>query len=79
MVSHRALLGDASAHSTELADFQGLRLAVLEELPEGRQMNVTRLKQTVGTPQIKARHMRCDDVTFDATHTLVSARTMNRR
>lgn len=71
VVSHRALLGDPSAHSTELADFQGLRLAVLEELPEGRQMNVTRLKQTVGTPQIKARHMRCDDVTFDATHTLV--------
>src|ERR1017187_8141018 len=70
-VNHRALLGDAKQHSTEIADFQGVRLALLEELPEGRHMSVTRLKMLVGTPTITARKMRQDDVSFPATHTMI--------
>ena len=70
-VPQRALLADASAHPTELADFQGVRLAVLEETPEERRLNVARLKLLVGTPQITARHIRQDSVTFDVTHTLI--------
>jgi P4 family phage/plasmid primase-like protien len=70
LVSHRALLAGADAHPTELMDFRGVRLALLEETPEERSLSVTRLKQLVGTPRITARHIRQDSVTFDATHSL---------
>jgi putative DNA primase/helicase len=70
-VPHRALLGAVSAHSTELADFNGVRLAVLEELPEEHKVSVTRLKMLVGTMQVNARHVFKDSVTFDASHALV--------
>jgi putative DNA primase/helicase len=70
-VSHRALLGDPSQHPTELMDFRGARLAVLEELPEKGRLSIVRLKQLVGTPQITARRIMKDSVTFDASHTLI--------
>jgi P4 family phage/plasmid primase-like protien len=69
-VSHRALLADPSAHSTELMDFRGARFAVLEELPEERRMSVVRLKMLNGTPHLTARRMHRDDITFDTTHTM---------
>ena len=71
IVSPRALLADASAIPAELAEFQGVRLAFLEELPEGRKLNVTRLKTVVGTPLISARRLYKQPVTFAATHTLI--------
>jgi P4 family phage/plasmid primase-like protien len=71
-VSDRALMGSASDnHPTELMDFFGARLAVLEETPEEGQLDTTRVKKLAGTPQIKARYMRQDSVTFDATHSLI--------
>jgi len=69
-ISHRAILASNDAHPTELMDFKGARLALIEETPEERRLNVTRLKQTVGTPRIKARYMRSDSTEFDATHSL---------
>jgi P4 family phage/plasmid primase-like protien len=69
-VSHRALLSGNDAHPTELMDFKGARLAMIEETPEERRLNVTRLKQTVGTARIKARYMKKDSTEFDATHSL---------
>lgn len=69
-VSHRALLSGNDAHPTELMDLKGARLALIEETPEERRLNVTRLKQVVGTPRIKARYMRQDSTEFDATHSL---------
>lgn len=69
-VSHRALLASNDAHPTELMDLKGARLALIEETPEERRLNVTRLKQVVGTPRIKARYMRADSTEFDATHSL---------
>lgn len=69
-LSHRALLASSDAHPTEMMDLKGARLAVIEETPEERRLNVTRLKQAVGTARIKARYMRADSATFDATHTL---------
>ncbi|MEP6762165.1 MAG: phage/plasmid primase, P4 family, partial [Sporichthyaceae bacterium] len=69
-ISHRALLGDPSQHPTELMSFRGARVALLEELPEERRMNVTRLKSVVGTPHMKARLIRHDEVEFAATHSL---------
>jgi len=69
-ISHRALLGDPSQHPTELMSFRAARVALLEELPEERRLNVTRLKAVVGTPQMKARLIRQDEIEFDATHSL---------
>jgi putative DNA primase/helicase len=71
VVSPRALNADASAHTTELASFRGARLASLEELPEERQLSVVRLKTLCGTPVLTARFIAQDDMSFDATHTLV--------
>lgn len=69
-ISHRALIANNDAHPTELMDLKGARLALIEETPEERRLNVTRLKQAVGTARIKARYMRADSATFDATHSL---------
>ncbi len=67
----RLLLADPGDHPTTLMTLMGARLGVIEELPEGRSLNVKRLKDTVGTPEITARKMRQDDITFTATHALM--------
>lgn len=70
-VPDRLLTADPGDHPTTLMMLMGARLAVFEELPEGRNLNVKRLKDTVGTPKVTARRMRQDDVTFKATHALM--------
>lgn len=40
-----------------LADFEGLRLAVVEELPDGKQLNAGALKRLVGTQRINSRRI----------------------
>jgi P4 family phage/plasmid primase-like protien len=70
LISHRILIAQPGQHPTELMDLRGLRLALLEETPEEGRLDAHRVKSTVGTPQITARRMRQDDVTFDASHTL---------
>jgi putative DNA primase/helicase len=69
-VPERVLLANPSDHPTELMTLRGARLALLEETPEARHLNVKRLKDTVGTPQMSARHCRQDTVTWDTTHSL---------
>ena len=49
---------------------RGARLALLEETPEARHLNVKRLKDTVGTPRMSARYIRQDTVEWDCTHSL---------
>lgn len=70
LVSDRVLMADPNAHPTELMDFRGARLAVAEELPEARRMSVKRLKDAVGTPRMKARYIRQNNVEWEATHSL---------
>lgn len=70
-VADRAILGNGSDnHPTELMDFMGARIAVLEETPEARQLDVNRVKKLLDTRSITARRIRENNVTFDATHTL---------
>jgi P4 family phage/plasmid primase-like protien len=69
VVSPKALLSDVKAHSTDLADFRGVRFAVLEELPE-RHLDVTRVKQLNGGTQITARHLFKDNMTFFPSHSM---------
>lgn len=70
LVSDRVILGNTDQHPTELMDLKGARVALMEETPEARQLNVQQLKKVVGTPQITARRIRQDPVTFDASHSL---------
>lgn len=70
LVSDRVLLANPGDHPTELTDLRGARLAMIEETPEARRLSEARLKKTVGTPQITARRIRQNNVTFDATHSL---------
>ncbi|UNK47120.1 phage/plasmid primase, P4 family [Arthrobacter sulfonylureivorans] len=72
-VPDRLLLANPSDHPTELTTLQGARLAVIEETPEGRRLNVKRLKDILGTPTITARRIRQDNITWHATHSLFLA------
>jgi len=70
LVSDRVLLANPNAHPTELMELRGARLALIEETPEARRLDVARLKKVVGTPQIEARHIHKNSVTFNVTHSL---------
>lgn len=69
-VSPRVLTGNTSDHPTEKMDLRGARLAVSEELPDGRHLNEVTIKQLVGTERITARLMRQDNIVFKATHSM---------
>jgi putative DNA primase/helicase len=69
-VPDRVLLANPGDHPTELMTLRGARMALLEETPEARHLNVKRLKDTVGAPRMSARHIRQDVVEWDCTHSL---------
>lgn len=70
LVSDRVILGNADQHTTEMMDLKGARYALMEETPEARTLNVQQLKKVVGTPEITARRIRQDPVTFRCSHSL---------
>lgn len=70
-VPDRLFMANPGDHPTELTTLMGARFAVAEELAEGRNLNVKRLKDVLGTPTITARRMRQDNVTWGATHALM--------
>lgn len=70
VVPERVLLSNPSDHPTELTTLRGARLALIEETPEARHLNVKRLKDVVGTPTMVARRIRQDNVTWQASHSL---------
>jgi putative DNA primase/helicase len=63
-----------SEHSTERAELRGKRLLIAEELTEGRSIDVTALKQIQDVGQITARHIRQDNFTFKASHSLFATK-----
>lgn len=69
-LADRVLTASPDAHPTELMELRGARLATIDETPEGRQLNVVRLKKTVGSTYITARYIAQDSVTYTATHSL---------
>ncbi len=71
VVTQKLLLANPSEHPTEFMTLRGLRLVVLEELPEQGRLNTQRLKTITGTETIQARGMRQDFVEFATTHALV--------
>lgn len=70
-VPDRLFMANPGDHPTELTTLMGARLAIAEELAEGRNLNVKRVKDTLGTPELTARQMRRDNVTWRATHALM--------
>lgn len=65
------LASSGNQHPTLLMTLRGVRLAILEELPDGHTFNVARIKKTVGTPKITGRLIGQNFVTFTTTHTMV--------
>jgi P4 family phage/plasmid primase-like protien len=57
------LFADPRAHTTDLMTLHGLRLGVIEELPEEGQLSVTRVKIATA-PKITARYVHQNNVTF---------------
>lgn len=66
----KSLMGRPDDHSTEKTFFRGLRMALMEETPVDGHLDMHAVKSTVGTPEITARKMHQNDVTFSATHTM---------
>jgi len=58
-------------HSTELADFCGVRLAYSSEVAAGASWNESRLKELTGGDNVRARRMRQDSFEFVPTHRLL--------
>lgn len=70
MLPEKLLMGNPGDHPTELMTLMGLRLGLVEETPEGRRLNVKRLKDAVGTATITARPLYRDNVEFSTTHAI---------
>lgn len=69
-VSDKLLQSRGDAHPTEKMMLRGARIAVQEETREGRHLDVMTLKGILGTPEVTARYMRQDNVSFKSTWAL---------
>jgi P4 family phage/plasmid primase-like protien len=69
MISDQLLTGNG--HEAYRVQLLGLRLALLEELPDGHRLSVATLKQITDTGTIAARRLYQQAMTFRATHSLV--------
>lgn len=70
MLSERVIIANDTAHTTDLTDLLGVRVAVLEELPESGNLSSKRIKSIVGTPTMKARKMFRDNIEWESSHTV---------
>lgn len=75
VASDKILLAAGNEHTTDLTDLKGVRLALLEELPETGgahpSINIARLKKMLGTERMKARRMRQDNIEWRVSHSLL--------
>lgn len=69
---HMLMAGMEKGHTTELVDLRGARLALAEELPDGTHLSEKRVKDLIGTPVMKGRRMREDNIEWKASHTLIA-------
>lgn len=70
LLGERAVFSEGNDHPTELMDLRGARFALMEETPEGKALNIKRLKDVLGNEHITARRMRQDPEVFRASHSL---------
>lgn len=70
VLPHKLLLGEQNGHDTVYMPLRGLRLGVIEELPDdGHYMSAVNIKRLT-QEEIKARYMRQDYITFLSTCSL---------
>jgi putative DNA primase/helicase len=68
-ISAQTLMSDARGrHPTEVANLQGVRLAVSSEVGEGEFWDEARVKELTGDAKLSARFMRGDFFEFKRTH-----------
>lgn len=70
--SSRLLGGPQSSISNEEAELRGRRLVIVEELTEGRSINVGALKSITDVGTITARKLRQNNITFKTSHTILA-------
>lgn len=70
LVSDRVLIGGVNNHPTEVTELRGARFAYVEELPEGRHLNVAAVKKITDSPEITGRRMHKDSIRFTPSHSL---------
>lgn len=71
-VPEKVITAGPNDHPTELFSLKGVRLAFIEELPEGDYLNVARLKRVTGTESgMSARPIGQDNVEWMPTHSLM--------
>ena len=63
-VANLLILQRFEQHSTDLADLAGSRLAICEEIEDGKRLNEARVKRLTGGKTESARFMRCDNFRF---------------
>ncbi|MGB8022446.1 MAG: phage/plasmid primase, P4 family, partial [Candidatus Nanopelagicales bacterium] len=71
LISDKLLSAPRDSHETVWMPLRGARLALLEELPEGHTLPINRVKKLSDTPEITARLIGRDPVTWLATHSLI--------
>lgn len=69
-VPEKLIRANPSDHPTELMTLRGARLALIDETPEAADLNVQRIKATVGQSRMIARAIRKDNVEWIATHSM---------
>lgn len=69
-MSSKILDPNAGKEPTEMMDLKGVRFAQFEEMPNGRRLDVPKMKKIVGTEEITARPHYVASVTYKATHSL---------
>lgn len=67
------VLKATDSHPTGLTDLRGLRLALVEETPDGMKLNVQTIKKLSSGQPIRAHKMRQDNFEFMPSHTLIVA------
>jgi putative DNA primase/helicase len=66
VASSSLLTGGDEQHPTILADLRGTRFVFIDEVRQGKRLNVERIKALTGSKRVKARRMREDFFEFDA-------------
>jgi len=64
------LSNKGGSHATEMATLLGVRVAIMEELPEARYLDTKKLKEVAGTEQMSGRFLYKDYMTWEPTHAL---------
>jgi putative DNA primase/helicase len=70
--SSKLLGGSQSSISNEKAELRGRRLVIVEELTEGRSIDVGALKSIMDVGTITARKLYANNITFKTSHTVLA-------